>query len=138
MITYQDAHAELTYHLTRLKTSLANYKLQDKANDYHITIQEQLIQAIEDFMRASRFELDDTLRMVDTNTQEFIQIEDRNHKDLVELVKKLGLLVMISGIKYPTVAQPLSIIHDHYCIVTGRLAEMGLHPNRITITLPVI
>lgn len=138
MITYQDAHAELTYQLTRLKTSLANYKLQGKANDYHITTQEQLIASIEDFMQASRFELDDTLLLVDVNTLDFILIEERNHKELVELVRKLGLLVMISGIKYPTVAQPLSIIHDHYCIVTGRLSEMGLHPNRITITLPVI
>ena len=78
-------------------------------------------------------------------TEEQIAQLEYNHlkqtDELVETVKKQALIIEAAGIKFPTIAQPMTVVYQSYLASTGQYHTFDrskFDPDKVQVTIPVI
>lgn len=120
----------LDRELLNLRNRIKAYQIKPDAVESYLLWMQNLEQAITAYME---------------QTEEQIAQLEYNHlkqtDELVETVKKQALIIEAAGIKFPTIAQPMTVVYQSYLASTGQYHTFDrskFDPDKVQVTIPVI
>lgn len=135
-MSYHRTKQKLVGELSQLRQSLESYSLSCDASPLYIARQRKLIHSIESFISAADHEVG-IVKEIQDNEWLLNYLFTKSRQD-EEKIKKLSLLVALSGISFPTIQQPLSLLHQMYQYKRGDADAFTNASPISTIELPGI
>lgn len=139
-MSYEKTLSELHYQAQRLKNSIEEYSIKPDANGFYIVQQTRILTAIQEFITASELEYERLKTLAKESAQYHQEEQEIQDKKTEVIIKKLAMLVCISGLQYPTINQSIHTIYEAFLAKQGKIDEVGFPQSlsNIKITLPII